>query len=135
MANTKIPQSKGDVRDLILEVVRTLAALLEEKDPFLKKHSERVANNSANFCEEYKIVAAEDVETIFFAGLLHDIGIVAIPIDILHRSDPLSEAEMVRIKRHPVSGEKVLSNFSYLKDILPMVRHHHEADQNEEDEL
>jgi len=127
MADTKIPQSKGEVRDLILEVVRTLAALLEEKDPFLKKHSERVANNSANFCEEYKIVAAEDVETIYFAGLLHDIGIVAIPIDILHRSDPLNEAEMVRIKRHPVSGEKVLSNFSYLNDLLPMVRHHHEA--------
>ena len=123
----KIPQSKAEVRDLILEVVRTLAALLEEKDPFLKKHSERVANNSANFCEEYKIAAAEDFETIYLAGLLHDIGIVAVPIDILNRSDPLSEAEMVRIKRHPVSGEKILSNFSYLKEILPMVRHHHEA--------
>lgn len=127
MADTKIPQTKAEVRDLILEVVRTLVALLEEKDPFLRKHSERVANNSANFCEEYKIVAAQDVETICFAGLLHDIGIVAVPIDILQRSDPLSEEEMVRIKRHPVSGEKVLSNFSYLKDILPMVRHHHEA--------
>jgi len=123
----KIPQSKAEVRDLILEVVRTLVALLEEKDPFLKKHSERVANNSANFCEEYKIAAAEDFETIYLAGLLHDIGIVAVPIDILNRSDPLSEAEMVRIKRHPVSGERVLSNFSYLKEILPMVRHHHEA--------
>jgi putative nucleotidyltransferase with HDIG domain len=127
MADTKIPQTKAEVRDLILEVVRTLVALLEEKDPFLRKHSERVGNNSANFCEEFKIVAAEDVETICFAGLLHDIGIVAVPIDILQRSDPLSEEEMVRIKRHPVSGEKVLSNFSYLKDILPMVRHHHEA--------
>jgi len=123
----KIPQSKAEVRDLILEVVRTLVALLEEKDPFLKKHSERVANNSANFCEEYKIAAAEDFETIYLAGLLHDIGIIAVPIDILNRSDPLSEAEMVRIKRHPVSGERVLSNFSYLKEILPMVRHHHEA--------
>jgi len=127
MTDTKIPQTKAEVRNLILEVVRTLVALLEEKDPFLRKHSERVANNSANFCEEYKIVAADDFETICFAGLLHDIGIVAVPIDILQRSDPLSEADMVRIKRHPVSGEKVLSNFSYLKDILPMVRHHHEA--------
>ncbi len=122
MADAKISQSPGEVREFILEVVRTLAALLEEKDPFLKQHSERVANNSANFCEEYKVVAAEDVEIMYFAGLLHDIGIVAIPIDILHRSDPLSEAEMVRIKRHPVSGERVLSNFSYLKSILPIFR-------------
>ena len=127
MADIKIPHTKSEVRDLILEVVRTLVALLEEKDPFLRKHSERVANNCANFCEEYKIVAGDDAETIYQAGLLHDIGIVAIPIDILQRSDPLSEAEMVRIKRHPVSGERVLSNFSYLKSILPMVRHHHEA--------
>ncbi|CAB1062772.1 hypothetical protein D1BOALGB6SA_7554 [Olavius sp. associated proteobacterium Delta 1] len=127
MADPKIPQTKAEVRSMILEVVRTLVALLEEKDPFLRKHSVRVANNCANFCEEYKIVAAEDVETIYFAGLLHDIGIVAVPIDILQRSEPLSEEEMIRIKRHPVGGEKVLSNFSYLKDILPMVRHHHEA--------
>jgi len=127
MADTKIPQTKTEVRDLIMQVVQTLAALLEEKDLFLRKHSERVANNCANFCEEYKIVAAEDVETIYLAGLLHDIGIVAIPIDLLKRSDPISEEDMVRIKRHPVSGEKVLSNFSYLKEILPMVRHHHEA--------
>ena len=127
MANKRIPKSQEEVRELILEVVRTLAALLEEKDPFLKKHSERVANNSANFCEEYQVVAAEDVETIYFAGLLHDIGIVAIPKDILHQTDPLSDTEMVRIKKHPISGEKILSNFSYLNGILPVVRHHHEA--------
>ena len=116
-----------DARELILEVVRTLVALLEEKDPFLKNHSERVANNSANFCEAYKIVADDEVEDIYFAGLLHDIGMVAVPIDILQNSEAINEAEMVRIKRHPISGEKILSNFSYLKNILPMVRHHHEA--------
>ena len=127
MPEIKIPQSKADVRDLILEVVKTLVALLEEKDPFLKKHSERVANNCANFSEQFKILGKEDIETVFFAGLLHDIGIVAVPLDILKRSDPLSEEEMIRIKRHPVSGEKVLSNFSYMKALLPMVRHHHEA--------
>jgi putative nucleotidyltransferase with HDIG domain len=115
------------MRDLILQVVHTLTALLEEKDPFLKKHSERVANNSANFCEAHKIVSADEAEDIYFAGLLHDIGIVAIPIDILQNPEALSEADMVRIKRHPISGEKILSNFSYLKNILPMVRHHHEA--------
>jgi HD-GYP domain-containing protein (c-di-GMP phosphodiesterase class II) len=127
MALTKIPHTKAEMRNFILEVVRTLVALLEEKDPFLRKHSERVANNCANFCEEYKILEAEDAELICFGGLLHDIGLVAVPLDLLQRSDALSEEEWVRIKRHPVSGEKILSNFSYLKDILPMVRHHHEA--------
>jgi len=120
-------QTKTELRELVLEVVRTLGALLEEKDPFLKKHSERVANNSANFCEEYKIAEADEVEEIYLAGMLHDIGIVAVPNEILHRSDPLDDDEMIKIKRHPVSGEKILSNFSLLQSILPTVRHHHEA--------
>ncbi len=127
MADFKNSQTNADVRELILEVVRTLTALLDEKDPFLKKHSERVANNSANFCEAYQVVTADEAEDIYFAGLLHDIGIVAVPVDILKNPAELSEADMVRIKRHPISGEKILSNFSYLKNILPMVRHHHEA--------
>ena len=127
MALTEISGTKAEMRNFILEVVRTLVALLDEKDPFIRKHSERVADNCANFCEEYKILGAEDADLIYFGGLLHDIGLVAVPLDLLRRTDPLSEEERVRIKRHPVSGEKILSNFSYFKDILPMVRHHHEA--------
>ena len=127
MAKTKFPKDEAEFGDFVLEVVKTLVALIGEKDPFLRKHSERVANNCANFCEEYKIVGDEDVETIYFAGLLHDIGIVAIPINLLQRTDPLTTQEMIQIKKHPVSGEKVLGTLSILKDVLPMVRHHHEA--------
>ena len=54
MADKKKPQKKTEVKDLILEVVKTLFALLDEKDPFLRKHSESVADNCANFCEEYR---------------------------------------------------------------------------------
>ena len=120
-------RNEAEYREFVLDVVKTLVALIEEKDPFLRKHSERVANNCANFCEEYKIVGDEDVETIYFAGLLHDIGIVAIPINLLQRTEPLTDEEMILIKKHPVSGEKVLGNLDILKDVLPMVRHHHEA--------
>ena len=127
MPKLSIPKNEADFKEVVFEIVRTLQALIEEKDPFLKKHSERVASNCANFCEKYKIVPKEDVDTIYIAGLLHDIGIVAVPIDLLHRTDPLSEEEMTRIRRHPISGEKVLSNLFFLEDILPMVRHHHEA--------
>jgi putative nucleotidyltransferase with HDIG domain len=127
MVKTGIPINEAEFTEFVLDVVKTLVALIEEKDPFLRKHSERVANNCVNFCEEYKIVGPEDLETIYFAGLLHDIGIVAIPIDMLQRTDPLTDEEMIRIKKHPVSGEKVLGNFQYIKDVLPMVRHHHEA--------
>jgi HD-GYP domain-containing protein (c-di-GMP phosphodiesterase class II) len=127
MVKTEISKNEAEFGEFVLDVVKTLVAVIGEKDPFLRKHSERVANNCANFCEEYKIVGDEEVETIYFAGLLHDIGIVAIPTELLRRTDPLTDEEMIQIKKHPVSGEKVLANLSILKDVLPMVRHHHEA--------
>jgi HD-GYP domain-containing protein (c-di-GMP phosphodiesterase class II) len=87
----------------------------------------RVADNSANFCEEFKIFDEEGIESIYYAGLLHDIGIIGVPVDILKKVDQLTEEEMIWIKKHPVRGEKILSNLDYLKEILPMIRHHHEA--------
>lgn len=127
MAKIEIPKNEEEFGEFILDVVNTLVALLDEKDPFLRKHSNRVANNCANFCEEYKVCGGQDVEAIYFAGLLHDIGIVAIPINLLKRTDPLTDEEMIMIKKHPVGGEKILGNLSFLQDVLPMVRHHHEA--------
>ena len=127
MSKPDIPRNEAEFKEFVFEIVGTLLALIEEKDPFLRKHSERVASNCANFCEEYGIIRKEDVETIYIAGLLHDIGIVSIPIDLLHRTAPLTEEEMIRIRRHPVSGEKILGNLFFLEDILPIVRHHHEA--------
>jgi HD-like signal output (HDOD) protein len=114
MAQPIFPKNEAEFKEVVFAVAKTLVALIEEKDPFLRKHSERVASNCANFCEEYKVVGKEDIETIYIAGLLHDIGIVAISIDLLH-------------KKHPVSGEKVLGHLDFLEDVLPMVRHHHEA--------
>ena len=127
MTITEIPKNEVEFKEFVLDVVKTLIALVEEKDPFLRKHCERVANNCANFCEEFKIFGDGDAETIFFAGLLHDIGIVAIPINLLQRTEPLSDEEMILIKKHPVSGEKILDHLVVLKKVLPMVRHHHEA--------
>ena len=122
-----IPKTEAEFKEVVFAVTKTLVALIEEKDPYLRKHSERVASNSANFCEEYEIVGKEDIETVYIAGLLHDIGIVAIPIDMLRRNDPLTQEEMIRIRKHPVSGEKVLGNLVFLEDALPLVRHHHET--------
>jgi putative nucleotidyltransferase with HDIG domain len=127
MTDIDIPRNKTEFRHFILDVIETLTSMIEEKEPFLKQHSERVANNSANFCEEFKIFNEKDCETIYYAGLLHDIGMIGVPTEILQKVDQLTDEEMIRIKKHPVRGEKILSNLNYLKDILPAIRHHHEA--------
>ena len=127
MTDIDIPKDKTEFKYFILEVIGTLTAMIEEKDPFIRKHCERVANNSANFCEEFKIFDEAGNEAIYYAGLLHDIGIFGIPNGILQKVDQLTDEEMIWIKKHPVRGEKILSNLTYLKDILPIIRHHHEA--------
>ncbi len=127
MPDTDIPANQTEFRYFIIEVVGTLAALIEEKDPFLRKHCARVANNSANFCEEFKVFDEYGSEKIYFAGLLHDIGIIGVPSAILQKVDQLTDEEMIWIKKHPVRGEKILSNLNCLNEILPLIRHHHEA--------
>lgn len=127
MAKTQNTTTEIEIREFILEIVGALLDLIEEIDPFLRKHAERVADNCANFCQEYKIIAEEKIDTIYFAGLLHDVGLVGVPMDILRKSDPLSIEEQSLIKRHPDSGAKILANLNCLNDLLPMIRHHHEG--------
>ena len=127
MDDTRILKPESGSKTLILEAVKTLVAVIEKKDPALEAHCKRVADNCANFCEQYEIVKQQDIENIYFAGLLHDIGIVSIPLEILQKTEDLTDAEMVLIRRHPVTGEKILGHFSGFKPILPIVRHHHEA--------
>lgn len=127
MTASEIPANKTEFRYFILEIVRTLAELIEEKDSYLRKHSERVANNSANFCEAFKVFDEEGHEKIYFAGLLHDIGMMGVPSTILQKAGQLTDEEMIWIRKHPVRSEKILSHLNFLKETLPMIRHHHEA--------
>lgn len=127
MAENGKSASKSEIRYFFLDVLRTLTALIEEKDPFLRKHSQRVANNCANFCERFKIVDEDDIEKIYYAGVLHDIGFITVPLEILQKPDPITDENIVWIKKHPVRGEKILAHLSYVKEILPIIRHHHEA--------
>lgn len=113
--------------DFLQEVSRALAAVMEAKDPCLKEHSERVANLCANFCEQFNLFDEQKIKEIYFAALLHDIGLIGIPLDILKRSPNFTDHEKILVKRHPVSGEKILSYITCLEEILPIVRHHHEA--------
>jgi HD-like signal output (HDOD) protein len=71
-------------------------------------------------------LSKEESERIYFAGLLHDIGMFHIPVDIIHKKDKLTEDEIAMLKMHPAISEKIISNISFLKGVLPIVRHHHE---------
>lgn len=127
MTSFALPQSESEFKGWLLELVNTLVALIEEKDPKLKKHSKRVADNSAIFCTKYKLLSDDEIFKVYLAGLLHDMGLIFSPNKLLKDDENRSEEEKIQIRKHPVVGENILSNLSTLKEILPLIRHHHES--------
>ncbi len=109
-------------RDRLLEIAWMMLAALEERDPRLRQHSERVANAGANFCESAGILTDDDLHYLYLAGLLHDVGLIAMP-----GGGPLADDDAQQIKRHPVAGVRILSPVPAFEPLLAAVRHHHEA--------
>jgi HD-GYP domain-containing protein (c-di-GMP phosphodiesterase class II) len=110
-----------------LETAMLVVALLGERDIRLKAHCERVANRAANFAEAFGFFDEEGLQFLYLAGLLHDTGYIAAAEGLFSKPEPLSEEDRLTIKRHPVTGVTLLSNYRGFEAILPMVRHHHEA--------
>ncbi|MEN6475594.1 MAG: HDOD domain-containing protein [Syntrophaceae bacterium] len=110
---------------IVSDVVNALMTLVEEKDVNIRGHSERVAMLCLNLARRLKL-GKRDCETIHLAGMLHDVGMVYIPDELIQKSDNLSESEQLIMRRHPVQAEKILSRISIFRAILPTIRHHHE---------
>jgi putative nucleotidyltransferase with HDIG domain len=116
---------ENEFSTLFNEMVKTLISVIEEKDTFVRGHSDRVAGGSIHFAREIG-VDRRDIDRIYLAALLHDIGMVYVPQAILLKTDSLTDDEMAVVKSHPVIAEKILSNLSIIQDVLPLIRHHHE---------
>ncbi len=115
----------GKAGNVFKETVSALLSVVEVYDSALRENSERIASNCIRFCRKLKL-SKEDGERIYFSGLLHDIGMFHVPVDVIHKTDKLTDDEMAMVRLHPVLSEKILSNISFLNGVLPIVRHHHE---------
>ena len=118
--------SSTELQKVFKEIVLTLVSVVEYKDPFFRGHSERVAANCVRFSNHLSM-PREFIESIYLAGLVYDIGMVYVPMEIIHKPDKLTPEEMELIREHPKITEKILSNLRFFKNILPMIRHHHES--------
>ncbi|HMA34511.1 MAG TPA: HD domain-containing phosphohydrolase, partial [Chloroflexia bacterium] len=112
---------------LYLATVRSLAATVDARDVYTHSHSQQVAFYCRLIADELGLAAA-DVETIELAGLLHDIGKIAIPDTILQKPGRLTPGEWAVMRTHAARGADILSAGSSpaLAAIVPMVRYHHE---------
>lgn len=108
-----------------LSTVRVLAATVDAKDPYTRNHSTNVAFYARRLAREMNLDPAE-VHRIDLAGLLHDIGKIAIPDQILQKPSYLREEERLLIQTHAAIGANILAQASHLYHLVPLVRHHHE---------
>jgi two-component system cell cycle response regulator len=120
-SDTALDPTKGPQR----EAIEALAVALLERDRYTGEHSEAVIEMSASVARTLGCNAVE-VERVRSAALLHDIGKVAIPDEILHKAGPLNDEEWVLMKQHPVIGERILRVLPGLGAVARMVRHEHE---------
>jgi putative nucleotidyltransferase with HDIG domain len=109
----------------MLDTTLGLAQAVEEKDRYTKGHVERVARYALLIAEKLDY-PPEKMELLRYAGLLHDIGKIAIPEEILLKTTKLTDSEFLVIRNHPDMACRILAPISFLHAIIPAVRHHHE---------
>jgi putative nucleotidyltransferase with HDIG domain len=107
-------------------IVRSLAASLEAKDPYTSGHSQRVSEYSSAIANIMG-VSDREKETLRHAALLHDIGKIGISELILNKTDKLNDSEFDIIKSHPSTGEKIIKPLAFLDDAIHHIRGHHES--------
>lgn len=121
----RIEEQTKKIRQSFLNSTTSLAYALEAKDKYTHGHSERVTEIAVAVAKELDI--SKDIrEKISMAGLLHDVGKIGVSELILNKPGKLTNEEFKLVKSHCEIGERILSPIVEDKEILEMVRHHHE---------
>jgi len=108
-----------------IETIRALAEAVDAKDAYTRGHSERVGVYATKVAREMGM-ARERIERVYIAGLLHDVGKIGVRDAVITKPDRLTDEEYEEIKAHPIIGARILEPISFLADVVPCVRHHHE---------
>ena len=114
-----------ETKERALNIIYALAATVDAKDHYTYGHSKKVSQYAVSIAEALGL-SADKVSNIRAAGLLHDIGKIAVPDSILNKAGPLTEEEWEPMKAHPELGMEILKHVIDLVNCLPGILHHHE---------
>ena len=123
--NEELKDANQKLEKAYMESIETLRFTVEAKDPYTRGHSDRVSEYSVLIGKQLGL-SEEDLKTLKIGGLFHDIGKIGVPDSILLKTEKLTDDEYSEIKNHPSIGAHILSNATIFKDIIPIVKHHHE---------
>ena len=115
----------ADVHGLMMGLLHSLTSAVDAKDAYTCGHSERVALLSRHLAIETSLPDPE-VEQVYMAGLLHDVGKIGVPESVLQKTGRLTPEEFEQMKKHPQIGARILADVKQIKSIVPGVLHHHE---------
>lgn len=114
-----------ELKSVFIQIVRALTAGIDAKDPYCQGHSERVCKYALMIAEGMDF-DEEKMETLELAALLHDIGKLGVPEEILNKQSKLTDDEWAEIKKHPTLGAAMISHIKQLENVVLGVRYHQE---------
>jgi putative nucleotidyltransferase with HDIG domain len=114
-----------NIRDNYLKTIRAFALAVEAKDRYTHGHSENVMKYTVVLAKQLGLPDTE-IESVKYAGLLHDIGKIGISEFILNKPSRLTPYEFDEIRKHPALGAKIIADVPFLRPLVPFVLHHHE---------
>lgn len=123
--NENLEKAKNEIKTLSVEVMEALAHTIDAKDEYTKGHSIRVALYSKMIAEKLGL-SDEECENIYYMGLLHDLGKIGVPNEIINSPKPLTDEQYEIIKSHPSLGFEILSEIKSRPDLSIGARWHHE---------
>ncbi|MDX6479996.1 MAG: hypothetical protein QOG85_506 [Gaiellaceae bacterium] len=121
----RLVESNRLLEESALEAVASLNATVDAKDPYTAGHSLRVQRIAVEIGREMGL-NQQQLDTLHFAGLFHDIGKIGVPDAILTKPAKLTDEESAIVKRHPQDGARIAGRLRRLQTAVPAILHHHE---------
>ncbi len=121
----RLKEAAEENRELFIGSIRMLSAAIDEKDPYTRGHSGRVAKYSTLIAQEMRL-SADDLDKLKIAALLHDVGKIGVDDRVLKKPGSLTPEEFDIMKTHTTRGANIMRPVSQLKDMLPGIELHHE---------
>lgn len=115
----------NDLQQSYLQTIQALAQAIEANDEYTRGHSDRVTILAMEIAREMRI-DRQDMETLKYACILHDVGKIAVIKEVLNKPGKLTAAEFDIIKLHAEKGEEIIAPVGFLAAVRPVIRHHHE---------
>ena len=114
-----------EMREMFTQTIGALAGAVDKRDPFTSKHSHRVKQIAVDIGRQMQ-VSAPELEALEWGGLLHDVGKIGVPDNVLLKQERLTREERMIMNAHPVLGAEIIAPVTKLAPELPIIRHHHE---------